>query len=273
MHQPSLFHRTTVLVYGVFAYAVFFVTFCYTPGFVGNFLVPKSIDAPPATSFGLALLVNLGLLGLFSVQHSVMARPFFKRWFTRIIPEAAERSTYTLVSSLALIALFWFWQPMGGIIWQVDNVAGRALLVVGLASGWLLVLAVSFMINHFDLFGLRQVWLHFRNRPYTAIKFKTPGLYKYVRHPLYVGWLLLFWCTPTMTVAHLFFAVLTTGYILTGLYFEERDLQDAHPEYADYKRTTPIFVPGVGSQAAATGRSVIGSRVSNMDNNDSLQRL
>lgn len=273
MNQPSLFHRTTVLLYGVFAYAVFFVTFCYTPGFVGNFLVPKSIDAPPTTSFGLALLVNLGLLGLFSVQHSVMARPFFKRWFTRIIPEAAERSTYTLVSSLALIALFWFWQPMGGMIWQVDNAAGRPLLLVGLASGWLLVLAVSFMINHFDLFGLRQVWLHFRNRPYTAIKFATPGLYKLVRHPLYVGWLLLFWCTPTMTAAHLFFAVMTTGYILAGLYFEERDLQDAHPEYADYRRTTPMFLPRVGNNAAATSRSVDGSNVSNMDNNDSLQRL
>ena len=254
MNQSSLFHRTAVLVYGVIAYAVFFVTFCYTPGFVGNFLVPKSIDAPPTTSFGVALLVNLGLLVLFAVQHSVMARPFFKRWFTRIIPVAAERSTYTLASSLALIALFWLWQPMGGIVWRVDNEAGRALLLLGLVSGWLLVLAVSFMINHFDLFGLRQVWLHFCNRPYTAVKFATPGLYKFVRHPLYVGWILLFWCTPIMTVAHLFFAVMTTGYILVGLCFEERDLQEAHPEYADYKRTTPMFVPRVGNHPARTSR-------------------
>jgi protein-S-isoprenylcysteine O-methyltransferase Ste14 len=254
MNQSSLFHRTAVLLYGVIAYAIFFVTFCYTLGFVGNFLVPKSMDSPAAISLGMALLVNFGVLALFAVQHSVMARPFFKRWLTRIIPEAAERSTYTLASSLALIALFWFWQPMGGVVWQVDNEVVRALLLVGLASGWLLVLAVSFMINHFDLFGLRQVWLHFRNRPYTAIQFKTPGLYKLVRHPLYVGWLLLFWCTPTMTIAHLFFAVTTTGYILVGLCFEERDLQDAHPEYADYKRNTPMFVPRVGGNSASVTR-------------------
>ena len=252
MNKPSFLNRTAVLLYGVFAYAVFFAVFCYTPGFVGNFLVPKSIDAAPTTSFRLALLVNVGLLGLFAVQHSVMARPFFKRGFTRIIPEAAERSTYTLASSLALIVFFWFWQPMGGVVWQVDNTVGRGLLFVGLVSGWLLVLAVSFMINHFDLFGLRQVWFYFRNRPYTAVKFSTPGLYKLVRHPLYVGWLLLFWCTPTMTVAHLFFAILTTGYILVGMYFEERDLQNAHPEYADYKRATPAFVPRMGSNPATT---------------------
>jgi methanethiol S-methyltransferase len=273
MNQPSLFHRTAVLLYGVIAYAVFFVTFCYTPGFVGNFLVPKSIDAPPTTSLGIALLVNTGLLALFAVQHSVMARPVFKRWFTRIIPEAAERSTYTLLSSLALIALFWFWQPMGGIIWQVDNAVGRMLLLFGLAAGWLLVLAVSFMINHFDLFGLRQVWLHFRNRPYTAIKFKTPGLYKYVRHPLYVGWLLLFWCTPTMTVAHLVFAILTTGYILAGLYFEERDLQNAHPEYADYKRNTPRFVPRVVGNPTNINPPAAGSGESYADINTAKRRL
>ena len=165
MNPPSFLKRATVLLYGVIAYAIFFVTFCYTIGFVGNFLVPKSMDSAAITSFGVALLVNFGLLALFSVQHSVMARPFFKRWFTRIIPESAERSTYTLLSSLCLIALFWFWQPMGGVIWQVDNKVSRALLLAGLVAGWLLVLVVSFMINHFDLFGLRQVWLYFRTRP------------------------------------------------------------------------------------------------------------
>ena len=243
MNKTSFLNRAAVLLYGVIAYAFFFAVFCYTPGFVGNFIVPKPIDAAPAISLGLALLVNAGLLGLFAVQHSVMARPFFKRWLTRIIPAAAERSTYTLASSLALIALFWLWQPMGGVVWQVENEIVRALLLSGLAAGWLLVFVVSFLINHFDLFGLRQVWLYFHNRPYTSVKFATPGLYKHVRHPLYVGWLLLFWCTPTMTVAHLFFAILTTGYILVGMYFEERDLQDAHPEYADYKRNTPMFMP------------------------------
>jgi len=249
MNQSSLYHRTAVLLYGVIAYAIFFAVFCYTPGFVGNFLVPKSIDATPTSSLGLAFLVNAGLLGLFAMQHSVMARPSFKRWFTRIIPGSAERSTYTLFSSLALIVLFWFWQPMGGVVWQVDNEIGRALLWGGLVFGWLLVLGVSFLINHFDLFGLRQVWIYFLNRPYVPVKFATPGLYKHVRHPLYVGWLLLFWCTPTMKAAHLLFAVLTTGYILVGLYFEERDLQDTHPEYADYKRNTPMFVPRMGGKS------------------------
>lgn len=252
MNPPSFLKRTTVLLYGVIAYAIFFLTFCYTIGFVGNFLVPKSMDSAATTSPGVAFLVNFGLLALFSLQHSVMARPFFKRWFTQIIPESAERSTYTLLSSLCLIALFWLWQPMGGVIWQVDNAFGRTLLLVGLVSGWLLVLVVSFLINHFDLFGLRQVWLYFRNRPYTAVQFSTPGLYKLVRHPLYVGWLLLFWCTPTMTITHLFFAVLTTGYILVGMACEERDLQDAHPEYADYKNNTPAFVPRIGKNPATT---------------------
>ena len=246
MNQPSFFHRTAVLLYGTAAYVGFPTTFAYAAGFVGNFLVPKSIDSVATVPFWTALLVNTGLLGLFAVQHSVMARPFFKRWLTRFIPVAAERSTYTLASSLALIAIFRFWQPMGGVVWQVDNEIGRALLYGGLAFGWLLVLVTSFLINHFDLFGLRQVWLYYRNRPYTALRFVKPGPYQLVRHPLYVGWLFAFWCTPTMSAAHLFFAVMTAGYILVGIYFEERDLQDAHPEYAEYKRRTPMLVPRVG---------------------------
>src|SRR4051812_39012092 len=246
MNQFSLLHRTAVLLYGVIAYAFFFAVFCYTPGFVGNFLVPKSIDAAPTVSLGLALLVNAGLLSLFAVQHSVMARPFFKRWLTRFIPEAAERSTYTLASSLALVAIFLYWEPMGGVVWQVDNTIGRTLFYGGFAFGWSLVLVTTFLINHFYLFGLRQGWLHFRNRPYTSVPFVKPGPYKLVRHPLYVGWLFAFWCTPTMSAAHLFFTVMTTGYILVGIYLEERDLQDAHPEYADYRRSTPMLVPRVG---------------------------
>jgi len=233
-----------VLLYGAVAYVIFFATFVYAAGFVGNFMVPKAIDAVPTVPFWIALLTNVGLLGLFAVQHSVMARPFFKRWFTQLIPEAAERSTYTLASSLALIALFVFWQPLGGTIWQVENELGRYLLYGGFAFGWLLVLLTSFLINHFDLFGLRQVWLHFRNQPYTPVRFTTPGPYKLVRHPLYVGWFFAFWCTPTMTATHLLFAVMTTAYILVGIYFEERDLEDSHPEYADYKQRTPMLVPG-----------------------------
>lgn len=250
MNQTSSLHRTAVLLYGVISYAIFFATFCYAAGFVGNLIVPKSIDSAPSTAFGAALLVNAGLLALFAVQHSVMARPLFKRWFTRLIPEAAERSTYTLASSLALIALFAFWQPMGGIVWQVDNEIGRALLYGGFAFGWLLVLVTTFLINHFDLFGLRQVWLHFRGRPYTSLKFTTPGPYKLVRHPLYVGWFFAFWCTPTMTAAHLFFAIMTAAYILVAIRLEERDLEEVHPEYADYKRTTPMLVPRLGTGTA-----------------------
>jgi protein-S-isoprenylcysteine O-methyltransferase Ste14 len=192
------------------------------------------------------------LLALFAVQHSVMARPFFKNWITRFIPESAERSTYTLTASLALAVLFWFWQPMGGVVWQVDNHAGRLVLHAACAFGWSLVLATTFLINHFDLFGLRQVWLHFVNRPYTALQFRTPGPYKLIRHPLYAGFLFAFWCTPTMSAVHLFFAVMTAGYILVGIFLEERDLQRALPEYADYKRRTPMLVPrlGVGNATA-----------------------
>jgi len=248
----SLLHRAAVLLYGVVAYVAFLATITYAAGFVGNFWVPKSIDSAPTKPFGIALLINAGLLALFAVQHSVMARPFFKNWITRFIPESAERSTYTLTASLALAVLFWFWQPMGGVVWQVDYHAGRLLLHAGCAFGWSLVLATTFLINHFDLFGLRQVWLHFVNRPYTALQFRTPGPYKLIRHPLYAGFLFAFWCTPTMSAAHLFFAVMTAGYILVGIYFEERDLQRALPEYADYKRCTPMLVPrlGVGNATA-----------------------
>ncbi len=251
MNSPSLPNRTAVLLYGVAAYAVSFVTLCYTLAFVGNFLVPKSIDAVRTTPLGTALLIDGALLALFVVQHSVMARPFFKRWFTQIIPQAAERSTYSLVASILLVALYGFWQPLGGVIWHVDNTVGRALLFGGMVAGFLLVVLASFMINHFDLFGLRQVWLYFRNRPYTPLKFNTPGLYRIVRHPLYVGWFLTFWCTPTMTATHLFFAVVLSAYIFVAITFEERDLEDAHPEYADYKRRTPMLVPRLADKSEA----------------------
>jgi protein-S-isoprenylcysteine O-methyltransferase Ste14 len=217
--------------------------FLYAIGFIGNFWVPKSMDSPRDVPMATALLVNLGLLGLFAVQHSVMARPAFKRWWTRLVPEAAERSTYVLFSSLALIALFWFWQPMGGLIWQLESPAAVNTMYVVYAAGWLLLLYSTFLINHFDLFGLRQVWLHLRGKPYTQLAFRTPWLYRQVRHPLYVGWLMIFWATPTMTVAHLLFAVMTTAYILVAIRLEERDLIAAHPEYADYRQRVPMIVP------------------------------
>ena len=205
--------------------------------------------------FGTALLINLGLLSLFAIQHSVMARPWFKRVWTRVVPQAAERSTYVLASSLALILLFWQWSPLGGVVWDVQNPTGRALLYAGFAFGWLLVLVTTFLINHFDLFGLRQVWLYLRGRAYRPLHFVTPGPYRLVRHPLYVGWLFAFWATPTMTVTHLLFAVMTTAYILVAIQLEERDLVDAHPEYAEYKRRVPMIVPDSDEARGECGRN------------------
>jgi protein-S-isoprenylcysteine O-methyltransferase Ste14 len=173
-----------------------------------------------------------------------MARPAFKAWLTRAVPAAAERSTYVLASSLALQLLFWQWRPLGGVVWDVQSSTGRALLYGGFGAGWLLVLVTTFVINHFDLFGLRQVWRHFRGLPQQPLTFVTPLLYRVVRHPLYVGWLLAFWCAPTMTVTHLLFAAVTTAYILVAIQLEEGDLVDAHREYAAYRRQVPMLVPG-----------------------------
>jgi protein-S-isoprenylcysteine O-methyltransferase Ste14 len=237
--------RLLMLLYGVACYATFFVTFLYAVGFIGGFGVPKSIDSAPVLGLGAAAAVNLVLLAVFALQHSVMARPAFKRLWTRIVPVAAERSTYVLFSSLALILLFWQWQPMGLIVWQVDNALGRTLLYAGFGFGFALVFVATLLLNHFDLFGLRQVWLYFRGRPYTALPFQTPGPYRMVRHPLYVGWFFAFWCAPTMTAAHFVFAVMSTAYILIAIRFEERDLIDALPEYADYRRRVPMIVPRI----------------------------
>jgi len=235
--------RVAILLYGVLCYAIFFLTFLYAIGFVGGFVVPKSIDSAPTLPLGQAILINLALLAVFALQHSVMARPAFKRAWTRVVPEPAERSTYVLLSSLALLLLFWQWQPMGLVIWQVEHPVAQALLHAGFAFGWVLVLVSTFLINHFDLFGLRQVWLQFRGRPYTFLPFKTPGPYRLVRHPLYVGWFFAFWCTPTMSAAHLVFALMTSAYILIAIRLEERDLVAAHPEYDDYRRRVPMLVP------------------------------
>src|SRR5512139_118234 len=249
--RESLMKRALILLYGVACYAVFLAVFLYAIGFIGNFAVPKAIDSPRHVTLAAALTVNLGLLALFAVQHSVMARPAFKRWWTRFVPVAAERSTYVLFSSLALIALFWFWQPMGGQVWSLGSSAGRALVLAIYALGWALLLYSTFLINHFDLFGLRQVWLYATGRPYTQLQFKSPWLYRQVRHPLYVGWLMIFWAAPVMTVAHLLFAVMTTAYILLAIHFEERDLIDAHPEYAQYRRQVPMLLP-LRRKSAAT---------------------
>jgi protein-S-isoprenylcysteine O-methyltransferase Ste14 len=241
--------RISAFLYGVTCYLVFFATFLYAIGFLGNFGVPKSIDSGQQLPFIQALAVNFALLALFAIQHSVMARPWFKAAWTRLVPAVVERSTYVLLSSLALVLLFWQWQPMGGVVWNVENVYGRAALGVLYVIGWLTVLATTFLINHFDLFGLRQVWLYLRGRPYTDIGFRTPGVYRYVRHPLYVGWLLTFWSAPVMTSAHLVFAIATTVYILIAIQFEERDLVRSHSEYAEYQRRVPMILP-IGAKRA-----------------------
>ncbi len=239
-----MFGRVATFIYGVLCYLVFFWTFLYAIGFIGNVAVPKSIDSGRTAPLGAALLVNAALLTLFAVQHSTMARPWFKRIWTRVIPKQIERSTYVLLSSLALILLFWMWQPIGGVIWNVEQPALRAVLYGLFALGFLLVLISTFLINHFDLFGLRQVYLYLRGKEYTQLRFDTPILYRHIRHPLYLGWLFAFWATPTMTIAHLVFAIATTAYIFMAIQLEERDLIDLYGDvYKRYKQNVPMIVP------------------------------
>jgi len=241
--------RVSYLLYGVVSYAIFLAVFLYAVGFVGNFGTPTRLDGPATTPLMQALLINAGLLAAFALQHSGMARPTFKRWWTKIVPEPAERSTYVMVSNIAMIALFILWQPMGGSVWNVTNPIGKAVLFGLYALGYAIVLLATFAINHFDLFGLRQSWLAFRGRPYTRLQLGRPLFYRSVRHPLYVGWLLVFWATPTMTAAHLFFAVMTTAYILVAIQLEERNLIDEHGEsYRQYRREVPMLIPRVSAR-------------------------
>lgn len=241
-------NRVAAFVYGTLCYLLFLATFLYGVAFLGNFGLERTIDGAPTVPFGQALLVNTLLLGLFAVQHSVMARPGFKQWWTKFVPKPVERSTYVLFSSLALLLLFYVWQPMGGTVWEAQDPIMRGAMYSLFAGGWLLILATTFLINHFDLFGMRQVWLYLTGRPYTPLKFSTPVFYQYVRHPLYVGWLLTFWATPTMTAAHLVFSIATTAYILIAIQFEERDLIKVHGSaYDEYRQRVPMLVPGLRS--------------------------
>jgi methanethiol S-methyltransferase len=240
---------TGAFAYGILSYGVFLGVFAYAIGFIGGFLTRTKLDGTPSRPFWQALAIDLGLLGLFAIQHSVMARPAFKRWWTRIVPESVERSTYVLFSSLALVALFAWWQPMGGVIWDAPAGLARNSVIALYLFGWALLLYTTFLIDHFDLFGLRQVWRRLKGGAYVAPQFYTPSLYKIVRHPLYVGWLTIFWAAPTMTVAHLVFALATTAYILIAIQLEERDLVDAFGDrYVSYRRNTPMLIPRLGRQ-------------------------
>jgi len=240
-----MIRRIAIFAFGGMSYLIFLATFLYALGFVGGFLVPTTLDGPARMPFGPALAIDLGLLTLFAVQHSVMARPAFKRMWTRVVPQPLERPIYVLASSLCLIAMFAAWQPLGGVVWNLESTLGRAIAYALFAFGWGLVLATTFLINHFDLFGLRQVWFALRDKPYTRLRFVEPGPYKLVPHPLYVGWFFAFWSTPTMTAAHLVFAIMTTAYILVAIQLEERDLVAEHgASYESYRRRVPMLVPG-----------------------------
>jgi methanethiol S-methyltransferase len=242
--QESLMGRVIAFLYGLVAYVAFFVTIVYAVGFVSGLVAPKTIDTGTAAPMAEALIVNLLLMAIFAIQHSVMARKPFKRWWTQFVPASVERSTYVLYSSLALMLLFWQWRPIPAVIWHIDQ-PQIAFAVMALSFvGWLIVLTSTFLINHFELFGLHQVASNLGGHPMPAPSFKTPLYYKFVRHPIYLGFIIAFWAAPTMTAGHLLFAAVTTAYILVGILLEERDLIDLFgDDYRRYKDRVSMLVP------------------------------
>ncbi|MFK7735733.1 MAG: methanethiol S-methyltransferase [Pirellulaceae bacterium] len=251
-----------MLMYGIFAYGVGLGSILFMMGWLGNF-IPKSIDSTPVSRLGEALLINFFVFAAFGIQHSVMARPAFKAWWTKVIPEAAERSTYVLFSGVAMLLLMFSWQPLGGAIWSIDYQPARCILHTLYFAGWGILFGSTFALNHFDLFGLRQVWFYFHGKPYEVLQFKTPGPYRFVRHPLYVGWLMLAWATPDMTLAHLGFAVMTTAYILIAIRWEERDLVNFHgDDYIRYQAKTPMLIPSLSTRESSKQADVLSESAS-----------
>jgi protein-S-isoprenylcysteine O-methyltransferase Ste14 len=240
--------RIVGFLYGVACYAIFFVTFLYLIAFVANFMVPKGIDDGVPTATGAAVLINLGLIALFGIQHSVMARPAFKKRLTAFLPESVERSTFVLAASLVLIILYWQWRPLPQVVWSVESPVWQTIQWGLLLAGFGIVLLSTFIIDHFDLFGLRQVWLGLFNKTYQHPSFRVTYFYKFVRHPLYLGLLLGFWFTPLMTLGHVLFALGMSVYILIGVHFEERDLLVFLGEdYRRYRQRVPMLIPDVGT--------------------------
>lgn len=254
-----MFTRLAILLYAIVSYAIFTASFLYALGFVGNYVVPKSIDAGDHTNLSEAIVVNLLLMSLFAIQHSIMARPSFKRWMATRLPSACQRSTYVLLSSLILLLLFWQWRPIPAPVWQVGGIA--AWLLSGIHwLGWLIAFASTHMIDHFDLFGLRQALFALRGTEMPGKSFKTPLLYKIVRHPIMLGFLLAFWATPEMTAGHLLFAIANTAYILVGLHFEERDLiTEFGATYQQYRRQVPMLVPRLFKRRSMDDRGPVGA--------------
>ena len=249
--------KIAILIYGVFAYLMFFAVFLYAVGFIGNIYITQSLDAIPNIPFTQALMINLGLLALFALQHSGMARTGFKNWITQYIPRSAERSTYVFISNLAMIMIFYFWQPMGGFLWSFENEAIKNIILVLYMFGWGVLFYSSFLIDHFHLFGLKQVWYQLKNKTINTSHFMIPSFYKRVRHPLYVGWAIIVWATPVMSAAHFVFALGCTVYILAGIKLEEKDLEkEFGDEYRNYKKQVPMIIPALKAKDLGTDQFI-----------------
>ncbi len=248
--QTGMFSRVAIFAYGVGAYLLFQVTALVSIAFLGNFGLANTMDGVPRVPVGTAVAINLALLTIFALQHSVMARPAFKRWWTKFIPEAAERSTYVLLSNIAMLLLCWFWQPIGGTAWDVADPTARAVIYGIYGAGWMMVVAATFLVDHFQLFGLQQVYHNLIGRRFEERDFQATSAYRFVRHPIYVGWLTVFWAAPTMTSAHLLFALATTAYILVAIQLEERDLAARFgTRYTEYRKSVPMLIPGLGRRS------------------------